>query len=163
MRPLLVAACAALAVLALRATMPDTPGDAPAPRVEECTGDTVTRVGPSPSPPPSAATRDDVDERPDRSERAITAALDRHLVATGLAERIGAADRAALRDALLAARRASVRARRRSRDGEWQGGQSRALVEADRVFRETLGMGIADFVADAGPPDRIEDLSRPPS
>jgi hypothetical protein len=158
MRPLLVAACTALAVLALRAAMPGTPGDVPAPRVEARAGGAV-----APVPPPPVVTRDGVDEPPDRSERAVATALERHLAATGLADRISAADHAALRDALVAARRASLRARRRSRDGEWQGVQSRALVEADRVFRESLGTGIADFVADAGPPGRIEDVGRPPS
>ena len=164
MRPLLVAASAALAALALRASMPGGAGDAggvPAPRVEaRADGGAVSAPLPSVTVP---ETDEDADERPDRAERAIADALDRHLETTGLADRIAAADRAALRDALVAARRASLRARRRSRDGEWQGAQSQALAEADRIFREKLGTGIADFVADAGPPGRIEDLGRPPS
>jgi hypothetical protein len=95
--------------------------------------------------------------------RAIERALDRHIEAAGLADRVAAADRAALRDALLDVRRASTRTRRRSHDPAWQAEQSRVLVAADRVFRNTLGIGLSDFMADAGPPGRIEDLGRPRS
>lgn len=95
--------------------------------------------------------------------RAIERTLDRHAGAAGPAAHLGPADRAALRDALVALRRASLRARRRSRDGAWQAEQSRALVDADRLFRDKLGVGLAEFVADAGPPGRVEDLGRQPA
>jgi len=98
-----------------------------------------------------------------RVTRTIERVLERHVEAAGLAGRLSAADRTALRDVLVATRRASLRARRRSRDPAWQAEQSRALVAADRLFCEKLGMGLADFIADAGPPGRVEDLGRRPA
>jgi hypothetical protein len=101
---------------------------------------------------------------PSQVTRAIDQASDRHVEALGRGGEVGASDRAALRDALLDVRRASTRARRRSRDAMWQAEQSRVLVAADRVFREKLGVGLSEFMADAGPPGRVEDLGhRPPS
>ena len=107
--------------------------------------------------PPAAGTV------PPHVARAIERALDRHVDTTGPAGHLTPADRLALRDALVTMRRASVRARRRSRDSQWQAEQSRALVAADRLFREKLGVGLADFIADAGPAGRVEDLGRPAS
>ena len=101
---------------------------------------------------------------PEHVTRAIDDALDRHIEAIGRGGQLGAADRAALREALLDVRRASTRARRRSRDPHWQAEQSRVLVAADRVFRDKLGAGLSEFMADAGPPGHVEDLGRrPPS
>ncbi len=60
--------------------------------------------------------------------------------------------------------RRELAAVRRSRDTMWQAEQSRVVVAADRVFRERLGVGLSEFMADAGPPGRVEDLGRrPPS
>ena len=101
---------------------------------------------------------------PSHVTRAIDQAIDRHIEALGRGGEVDAADRAELRTALLDVRRASTRARRRSRDAMWQAEQSRVLVAADRVFREKLGVGLSEFMADAGPPGRVEDLGRrPPS
>jgi hypothetical protein len=151
MRASLVAVAGALAALALwqAAPRPDGRSDlgtAAPPRAE------------THAAAPAATTRP-----PTHVARAIERALDRHIETAGLAGRVSPADRAALRDALVAMRRASLRARRRSRDPAWQAEQSRALVAADRLFREKLGVGLAEFVADAGPPGRVEDLGRPAS
>jgi hypothetical protein len=100
---------------------------------------------------------------PTQVARAIERALDRHVDAAADGESLTPAVRAELRDALVAVRRASLRARRRSRDPSWQAEQTRALVAADRLFREKLGTGLADFIADAGPPGRVEDLGRRPA
>ncbi|HJQ85311.1 MAG TPA: hypothetical protein VKA21_14595 [Candidatus Binatia bacterium] len=36
---------------------------------------------------------------------------------------------------------------------------ARIVTDADALFREKLGVGIAGFIAAQGPPGRIEDLA----
>jgi hypothetical protein len=163
MRGSLVAVAGALAALAIwqAAPGPDDRADpvAAAP----------LRADPEPEPaaPPVAkasAASAGAATVPEHVTRTIDAAIDRHIEAVGRGGQLGDSDRAALRDALLEVRRASTRARRRSRDYSWQAEQTRVLVAADRVFRERLGVGLSEFMADAGPPGRVEDLGRrPPS
>jgi hypothetical protein len=179
MRALLVAVAGALATLVLwqGVSGPDrTSGlvtTAP-PRAETHASAPAWSVGSGYSPasrgpaadgalPRGGVPRPDHSALPAHVARAIERTLDRHAGAAGPAAHLGPADRAALRDALVALRRASLRARRRSRDGAWQAEQSRALVDADRLFRDKLGVGLAEFVADAGPPGRVEDLGRQPA
>jgi hypothetical protein len=98
---------------------------------------------------------------PPRVARAVDDALARYIATAGLG--VGPDERAPLPAAHLDVRRASRRAARRGDDHAWQAEQSRALAAADRLFREKLGIGIGDFLADAGPPGRIEDVGRRPA
>jgi len=159
MRGSLVAAAGALVALAMWQAVPG-PGNRSDPGAAAS-----LRADPEPAAPvaapslPSAGTTTE----PAHVTRAIEEAIDRHIEAVGLGH-VAASDRAALRDALLAVRRASTRARRRGRDPQWQAEQSRMLVAADRMFRDKLGVGLSEFMTDAGPPGRVEDLGRrPPS
>lgn len=167
MRMLLVAAAGVLVALALWQAGPRPATDAgrapaPPPRAVPSVPAPASDATPVDAGRPAAAAPNG--DLPPRIARRIEEALDRHLAATGLDARVTSADRAALRDALFDVRRASLRARRRGRDGAWQAAQTAALVRADRVFRATIGTGVADFLADAGPQDRVEDLGRrPPS
>jgi len=96
---------------------------------------------------------------PKRIEAQARRAVDRYLDEAGLGDSVGEAERAALVAALGQVRSSSrwmqhhVRPRPatevRRRD---------ALLEADRVFRETLGIGVGEFVASLSPPGTIEDL-----
>jgi hypothetical protein len=159
MRGSLVAVAGALAVLAMWQAAPG-PGDRSDPGAAAS-----LRADPQPAPPvATSAASTGAPTAPEHVTRAIEEALDRHIEAVGRGGQLDDADRAALRDALLEVRRASTRARRRGRDHSWQAEQTRVLVAADRVFRDKLGVGLSDFMADAGPPGRVEDLGRrPPS
>ena len=152
MRGSLVAVAGALAALAMWQAAPGPDGRS----------DPVVTASLRADPPPGPAAP--AVATPSAATHAIDEALDRQIEAVGLVGKVDASDRAALRDALLDVRRASTRARRRSRDPMWQAEQSRVLVAADRVFRDKLGVGLSEFMADAGPPGRVEDLGRrPPS
>jgi hypothetical protein len=160
MRGSLVAVAGALAALAMWQAATG-PGGSSAPVVATSLRADPEPVAPvaAPSLPAAGATAE-----PAHVTRAIEEAIDRHIEAIGLVGHVAASDRAALRDALLDVRRASTRVRRRSRDPQWQAEQSRVLVAADRMFRDKLGVGLSEFMADAGPPGRVEDLGRrPPS
>ena len=70
------------------------------------------------------------------------------------------------RDALVAAlgelRRAALASRRRGRDETWQAQQTARIAAADRVFRDTVGEGIADFLGAVSAPDHVVDLGATP-
>jgi len=160
MRGSLVAVAGALAALAMW-QVATGPGGSSAPVVA-----TSLRADPEPAAPVAAPSLPSAGAtaEPAHVTRAIEEAIDRHIEAVGLVGHVAASDRAALRDALVDVRRASTRARRRSRDPQWQAEQSRMLVAADRMFRDKLGVGLSEFMTDAGPPGRVEDLGRrPPS
>ena len=163
MRGSLVAVAGALTALAVWQAAPgpddlSDPAPAPSLRADPNPDAPASPVAMPPRTPPGAAAV------PAPVTRAFDEAIDRHIDALGRVGEVDASDRAALRDALLEVRRASTRARRRSRDPMWQAEQSRVLVAADRVFRDKLGVGLSEFMADAGPPGRVEDLGRrPPS
>lgn len=98
-----------------------------------------------------------------RFVRRARAAVARWLATAGVEARIGPAEREALVEALAALRASS---RRALRDADPDPGEAaahaRLVVDTDRRFRETLGVGVARFLADTGPPDRVVDLAPAP-
>ena len=158
MRGSLVAVAGALAALAIWQAAPGPDGRS------DPVAAAPLRADPGQESANRRVSADSTAAAPSHVTHAIDQAIDRHIEALGRVGDVDAATRTALRDALLDVRRASTRARRRSRDAMWQAEQSRVLVAADRVFREKLGVGLSEFKADAGPPGRVEDLGRrPPS
>jgi hypothetical protein len=128
---------------------PPLPGAAPETAPAEPGGEAAAGEAPAEGGlrPPSA-----------RWEATVRAALEERLAAEGLADRLGPADREALLAALVGVRRASLAARRRGHDHAWQVAQSRALIEADRLFRDKLGIGISEFIAEQSAGEHVVDL-----
>jgi hypothetical protein len=87
------------------------------------------------------------------------AAVDAWVEAAGLAGEVGTREREALVAALARVRVSSRWTQRHARArGEREASHRTALVDADELFRETLGVGVAQFVASLAPPGTIEDL-----
>jgi hypothetical protein len=97
-----------------------------------------------------------------RSEREVRDALDAWIDAGPHADDITPAERDALVAALGEMRRASLASRRRGRDDAWQAQQTARIAAADRVFRDTVGEGISDFLGAVSAPDHVVDLGASP-
>jgi hypothetical protein len=86
-------------------------------------------------------------------------AVDRYIDQAGLADSVGETERVALVTALGQVRASSRWMQRHGRAHRSVAAQNReALIEADRAFRETLGVGVGEFIAALNPPGTIEDL-----
>jgi hypothetical protein len=96
---------------------------------------------------------------PPRVEAHARDAVDRYIAEAGLDDALGEADREAL-VAALAEVRASSRwsTRHGTARGDSESRRREALIDADRVFRDRLGVGVGEFVAALAPPGTIEDL-----
>jgi hypothetical protein len=119
-------------------------------------------TAPAPAPdatatPPATAPAARVSPRTRADARA---AFDRRIAATGKDATVSAADREALVTALARVRRASRRSQASTDNLALQAKRERILLDSDRLFRATLGMGIADFVAAEDAPDQAEDVAR---
>jgi len=97
-----------------------------------------------------------------RWERHARAAVDEWIAAGPRADTVTAADREALVAALGELRRAALASRRRGRDGTWQARQTVRIAAADRVFRDTVGAGLSEFLAAASAPEHVVDLGAAP-
>jgi hypothetical protein len=94
-----------------------------------------------------------------RAEAAVRAALDRRIAEAGRGATLNEVDRDALVATLARVRRSSHWRQRLPADNQaLQGKHERILLEADQLFRERLGIGIAEFVALESAPGQIEDL-----
>jgi len=119
---------------------------------------------PLPEDAPSVAAEPPAREAPPspRLSRRVEAhardAVDRYLDDAGLADSVGEADRTALVTALGQVRGSSRWMQQHARARQAESRRREALLEADRVFRETLGIGVSEFIAALSPPGTIEDL-----
>jgi hypothetical protein len=94
-----------------------------------------------------------------RAEAAVRAALDRRIAETGRGGTLDDRERDTLVSALARVRRSSHWRQRLPADNQaLQAKHERILLEADQLFRERLGIGIAEFVAIESAPGQIEDL-----
>ena len=93
-----------------------------------------------------------------RAEAAVRAALDRRIAEAGRGT-LDDAERDTLVATLARVRRSSHWRQRLPADHHaLQGKHERILLEADQLFRERLGIGIAEFVALESAPGQIEDV-----
>jgi hypothetical protein len=94
-----------------------------------------------------------------RAEAAVRAALDRRIAEAGRGGTLDDAERDTLVATLARVRRSSHWRQRLPADHHAvQGKHERILLEADHLFRERLGIGIAEFVALESAPGQIEDV-----
>jgi hypothetical protein len=96
---------------------------------------------------------------PSRWRTKARGALDRYVATTPDVPTLSELQRDELLAALVRVRRASRASRHLRPDHPAQAEQGRVLVEADRLFRDTLGVGVGEFVRALGPPGQIEDLA----
>jgi hypothetical protein len=141
-----------------------------APRLRDAPdGGRITPVArPAPSAPAAAGAAPPSDALPSgvlpapflspRWERHARQALEDWIAAGPRAATVTSADRDTLVAALGELRRAALASRRRGRDGTWQARQSARIAAADRVFRDTVGQGLSEFLAVVSAPEHVVDL-----
>jgi hypothetical protein len=155
---ILVALVGLVAVCAL--WRPDRRVAAPppvAPPARVVARDPSPRPSPVPVQPAAVATRS-TPRAPAGWRARVRGALDRHIRAAGLDQAVSETQRQDLVAVLLDVRRASRALQRRRPDPARAAQHRQALVESDRVFRDTLGIGVGQLVVALGPPGQIEDV-----
>jgi hypothetical protein len=93
-----------------------------------------------------------------RWQRHARSAVDQWVATTPHADTVTPAERESLVAALGDLRRAALASRRREGDGAWQARQSARIAAADRVFRDTVGSGVSEFLATVSAPEHVVDL-----
>jgi type IV secretory pathway VirB10-like protein len=112
------------------------------------------------APPPSHSASSSPGPRfPRRWRKLARSALDSSIADAGLDAEVSEADRQELMTALASVRKSSRSLQRMTEPNHrLQAEHERILVESDRLFRDKLGLGVAQFIAAQSPPGRIEDL-----
>jgi hypothetical protein len=117
----------------------------------------IARREPAAAPPVTESERATGRGLPPRVEAHARDAVDRYIADAGL--EVGETEREALVDALGQVRASSRWLKQHGQArGDAEARRRRAMVDADRVFRDTLGVGVGEFVASLAPPGTIEDL-----
>jgi len=157
----LLAAAALVAAVASVARREPAPRAAPSVSAAAPASGAAPAVAPDDGAParPTHADPPRIPGLPARGEPYARAAVDAWVDAAGLGDAVSPTDRETLVAALGRLRVASRWMQRHPRArGDREARHRAALLEADRVFRETLGVGVGQFVASLAAPGTIDDL-----